>query len=157
MSDELRTSDFPAAKAAHEAAWAKAKEYKEMMGDEHKPGCPALGGYGNGVEACSCGADELPRKVTPQEDAVLRAAARRSAKIIARGRMSHDLPKLPPLASSGIKNPYTGVSLYEREAVREYGRQCDAAAVARERERCAKVADGYIGCDGLAAVIRGGD
>lgn len=29
------------------------------MTARHKPGCPALGGYGHGKEPCACGAEEV--------------------------------------------------------------------------------------------------
>ena len=31
------------------------------MTTPHKPGCPALGGYGHGIEPCCCGADQHER------------------------------------------------------------------------------------------------
>jgi hypothetical protein len=42
--------------AAHEA---------EKQAVEHRPGCDALGGYGHGVGACNCGADEAKKQAVP--------------------------------------------------------------------------------------------
>jgi hypothetical protein len=58
-----------------------------------------------------------------------------------------DMPPLPQILQIGP------LEVCRADTVRAYGEACAAAAT----ERAAKVADGYIGCDGLAAAIRGGD
>lgn len=48
-----------------------------MSDVEHRPGCPATGGYGHGIEPCTCGADPtasiellpLPRVLRHPDDA----------------------------------------------------------------------------------------
>jgi hypothetical protein len=52
-----------------------------------------------------------------------------------------------------LDNAKECINVHAIADVLAYGEACAAAAT----ERAAKVADGYIGCDGLAAAIRGGD
>lgn len=64
-NDEQDHIDFARAVLAKWAA-------PPAVAGEHKPGCPALGGYGHGVEECCCGATPQPTQAqataTPDEN-----------------------------------------------------------------------------------------
>ena len=51
---------------------------------EHKPGCPATGGYGHGKEACACQPDPTPEQ--DLKDYYLEKLAERDARIAERER-----------------------------------------------------------------------
>lgn len=64
-----------------------------MADTAHKQGCDALGGYGNGVGACSCGADAQPLAPTDAEIAALAAklgAGFECDTLLVNGKDAHD-------------------------------------------------------------------
>lgn len=63
-NDEQDHIDFARAVLAKWAA-------PPAVAGEHKPGCPALGGYGHGVEECCCGATPQPTQAQALDELVV--------------------------------------------------------------------------------------